>query len=147
MPSSLSLDAHFHRGAGKGFQIGFDHYSLSQLRTPSIAFVLLKREPILTCFPTPSLDWAFRIPHSKSRKAMPVVELATIATTFVSRGPLPVGWHFLRFFWYWVLLLYKYKHRWSSTRLFLFGYPSSINKQERSFSLEEKRKLDAFLKV
>lgn len=59
--------------------------------------------------------------------------------------PLPVGWNFLRFFWYWVWLFYK--HRWSSTRLRLLGYPSSINKQERKVFLSWRQKLDAFLKV
>lgn len=31
--------------------------------------------------------------------------------------------------------------------LAFFVYPYSINKDERDFSLEEKRKLDAFIKV
>lgn len=86
MPSSLSLDA---LGKEK-FRI------LSQFvkPTPNTFYSLCPAQAIaysdLLCNTVIGLDFPdfFLSGHSKSRKAMSVVELATIATTFVSRGPL-----------------------------------------------------------
>lgn len=105
MPSSLSLDAHFHRGATLGKEKLLSNRILSQFvkPTPNTFYSLcpaqaraysdlLSNTVIGLDFPDPfSSGLPFRDTHSKSRKAMSVVELATIATTFVSRGPLPVG--------------------------------------------------------
>lgn len=101
MPSSLSLGASIgerHWVRKSCFQIGFYHNSLSQTfysLCPAQARAysdLLSTTVIGLGFPDPlSSGLPFRDTYSKSRKAMPVVELATIATTFVSRGPLPLG--------------------------------------------------------
>lgn len=102
MPSSLSLDAHFHRGATLGKEKLLSNRILSQFvkPTPNTFYSLcpaqaraysdlLSNTVIGLDFPDPfSSGLPFRDTHSKSRKAMSVVELATIATTFVSRGPL-----------------------------------------------------------
>ena len=161
MPSSLSLDAHFHRGATLGKEKLLSNRILSQFvkPTPNTFYSLcpaqaraysdlLSNTVIGLDFPDP---FSSGLPFRPFKKQKSDVCCRTCYHSNHFRKPrptpLPVGWNLIRFFWYWVGLLYKSKHRWSSTRLRLFGYPSSINKQERYFSLEEKRKLDAFLKV
>lgn len=100
MPSSLSLDAHFHRGATLGKEKLLSNRILSQFvkPTPNTFYSLcpaqaraysdlLSNTVMGLDFPDP-FSSGLPFAHSKSRKAMSVVELAIIATTFVSRGPL-----------------------------------------------------------